>query len=189
MWWFRAPGAAGVWCHETRKCHWLLTLCQIGWGSRAALFYSSCSETEGKPSGSHMAEQVTVRVANVPLSGKHNLYIKGNVWVSFDKNWPEPSLGDQSYSQGLAGSVRALYCIHTVGLLTVPSSCRFKDYIWFGFLFSFSFSVCTLPPAKEEWGRVCSSTCVAKDVTARKPGVNSSTVSILKNDALLHSQI
>lgn len=27
-WWFRASGAAGVWCHKTRKCQWLLTLCQ-----------------------------------------------------------------------------------------------------------------------------------------------------------------
>lgn len=47
---------------------------KAGWGSRAALFYSSCSETEGKPNESHMAEQITVRVADVPQSGKHNLY-------------------------------------------------------------------------------------------------------------------
>lgn len=48
---------------------------KAGWASRAALFYGSCSETEGKPNESHMAEQITVRVANVPQSGKHNLYL------------------------------------------------------------------------------------------------------------------
>lgn len=46
---------------------------RAGWGSRAALFYSSCSKTEGKPNESHMAEQITVREADVPQSGKRNL--------------------------------------------------------------------------------------------------------------------
>lgn len=110
----------------------------------------------------------------------------GNVWVSFCRNWPEPSLGDQSCLEGLAISLGALYWIHTVGWLAVPSRYHFKSYICFGCFFSlFTSSDCTLPPAcevstMEEWGRVCSSSYVAKDATARKPGVNSSTVSILK---------
>lgn len=36
-------------------------------------------------------------------------YIMGNVQVSFYRNWPEPSLGDQSCSEGLAISLGALY--------------------------------------------------------------------------------
>lgn len=45
---------------------------KAGWGSRAAFFYSSCLETEGKPDESRMAEQITVRLANVRENGKHN---------------------------------------------------------------------------------------------------------------------
>lgn len=102
----------------------------------------------------------------------------GSVWASFDKNWTEPSLEDQSCSQGLAASGRALNCIHILGLLSIssiPSSCHVKEFV----LFCFSFPLCTLPggyevATKEEGGKVSSSTCEAEDVTARKLSLVSS---------------
>lgn len=90
---------------------------------------------------------------------------------------------DQSCSQGLAASGRALNCIRILGLLSIfsiTSSCHVKVFV----LLCFSFPLCTLPgryevATKEEGGRVSSSTCAAEDVTARKFGLVSS-MGILK---------
>lgn len=79
VWWFGVPGGCRV-SDATRQGNVIdfSHFAKAGWGSRAAPFYSSCLETEGKPDESGTAEQITVGLANVRENGKHNRYI---IWL------------------------------------------------------------------------------------------------------------